>query len=328
MAGPEWPSVSVVIPVRNEVRTIQPAIEAVLAQDYPGSLEVVVADGMSADGTRDVLGSLMKEDNRVRMVDNHARSTPAALNAAIRVSSGDLVVRCDAHSRFPPGYIRRAVELLRETGADNVGGIQAAAGEGLMQRAIALGMSIPMGVGDARFHYGGEPGPADTVFLGVFRREALDRVGLFDERLLRNQDAELNHRLRASGGLVYFHPDLRVEYRPRGSLRALWRQYFGSGAWKRTTFRISPGSFRARQAAPPLLVIGLVASIGLAFSPMPWLGLIVPGAYGAALVSSATWYAARGRGAAAALLPVVLPTMHLAWGSGFLLGWTRPRGAR
>jgi len=321
------PTVSVILPVRNEAGTIERALASVLSQEYPRRIEVVVADGMSTDGTRQVLERVAAADPRVRLVDNPAQITPVGLNLAIRASGGEIVVRCDGHNLLPPGYIARAIEILLEAGADNVGGIQAATGEKFVERAIALAMSIPMGVGDARFHYGGPPGPADTVFLGVFRRSALDRIGGFDERLARNQDAELNHRIRATGGIVYFHPDLRVTYRPRGSLHALWRQYFSSGAWKRETFRRSPGSFRLRQAAPPILVIGLAVSVVV--GPLrPVFSIAVPALYIAVLVGTSIVEGVRKHELAASILLVVLPIMHLGWGLGFLVGRVRHREVR
>lgn len=318
-----WPSVSVVMPVRNEAATIEAAIRSVLAQEYPRAFDVWVADGASTDGTRAILDDLAAREPRVHVVENPAGITPVGLNATIRASGGEVVVRFDGHGEMPPGYIRRAVEIMRETGADNVGGVQAATGRTFVQRAIALAMSIPMGVGDARFHLGGEPGPVDTLFLGVFRRSALERVGLFDERLVRNQDAELNHRIIASGGVVYFHPDLAVTYYPRRSIAALWRQYRGNGAWKRETFRRSPGSFRWRQGAPPALVVGLVASAALAFTPLRALALVLPALYAAALVGSTLWTLVRRRAPEAVLLPVILPVMHLGWGTGFLAARAR-----
>lgn len=313
-------SVSVVMPVRHEAATIEKALRSIIEQDHPGIVEIIVADAMSTDGTREVVARLAAADARIRVVDNLARTTPAGLNAAIRASTGDVVVRCDAHAVLPPGYISRAVELLAETGADNVGGMQVAHGTTLRQRAIARAMHTPMGVGDARFHLGGPPGPVDTVYLGVFRRAALDRVGLFDEALARNQDSELNYRLTSTGGIVYFHPDLKVVYRPRSSLRSLARQYFTSGAWKRQTFRRHVRAIRWRQMAPPALVLALVGSAVLAFTPARRFAVIVPALYGVAILGASLWNLIRRADPAALLLPVVLPTMHIAWGLGLLFG--------
>ncbi|HEX9774575.1 MAG TPA: glycosyltransferase family 2 protein [Actinomycetota bacterium] len=319
----DWPTLSIVMPVRNEEATLEESLGSILAQDYPRPFEVIAAEGASADGSRAMLERIAAADPRVAIVENPSGHTPSGLNAAIRRSTGEVIVRCDGHVRFPEGYVRRAVELLMETGADNVGGIQAAEGATTMQRAIALGMSIKIGVGDARFRTGGPPGEVDTVFLGTFRRAALERVGYFDERLLRNQDSELNYRIRASGGRVYFHPDLRVTYRPRASLGALWRQYWGSGAWKRRTFRKSWRALRPRQAAPVALVLGLVASAGLAFTPLRGAALALPVVYAGVLLLSATGLALARRAPAAFLLPVVLPVMHVGWGAGFLFGRAR-----
>ncbi len=316
----EPPAVSVVLPVRNAAATIGAALHSILDQDYRGGLEVVVADGMSDDGTRQVVASLAAADSRVRMVDNPRRTTPAGLNAAVAASSGSVVVRCDAHAELPPGYVARAVATLERTGADNVGGVQSAEGTGLVQRAVAFAMSSPVGVGDARFHYGGAPGPVDTVYLGTFRRAALDRVGFFDETLVRNQDYELNYRIRRSGGIVYFDPELRVRYQPRASLAALWRQYWQYGAWKRQVVRRHPRSLRPRQLVAPAFVLGLAASAVLAFTPLRGWALAAPAAYLALLVTATVLEAVRRRDAAVLLFPAAVATMHLAWGGGFLLG--------
>ena len=185
---------------------------------------------------------------------------------------------------------------------------------------MAIAQTTFLGVGDARYRTGGQAGPVDTVYLGVFRRAALDRVGGFDEGQVRNQDYELNWRLRASGGTVYFHPDLAVAYTPRPGLRPLWRQYWEYGTWKRVMLRKHPRSLRWRQLAPPGLIAGLVWSLVMLVTPWPWAAAIVPGAYLAALLGAALAEGIRRRDPAALALPVVLPTMHLAWGLGFLAG--------
>ncbi len=311
---------SVVLPVHNGARTIGAALRSILDQRYPGTLEVVVADGMSTDGTREIVQAVAAADTRVRLVDNPQRSTPAGLNAAIRASAGPVVVRCDAHAELPPGYVTRAVAMLGQTGADNVGGVQSAEGIGFVQRAIACAMSSRIGVGDSRFHYGGAPGPVDTVYLGTFRREALERAGLFDETLARNQDYELNHRIRSTGGIVYFDPELRVLYRPRTSLQALWRQYWQYGVWKRRVVRRHPRSLRIRQLAAPVFVVGLAGSAVLALTPVREWALVVPSTYGALLVGATVVQAVRRRDPAVLLFPVAVAIMHLAWGGGFLFG--------
>ena len=320
--SPSFPSVSVVMAVRNDATHIEATLDAVLGQDYPGEMDVVVADGRSTDGTSAILRSRAAKEPRLRVVDNPDRSAAAGLNQAIASSKGKVVVRCDGHSELSSDYVRLAVEILAQTGAANVGGRQVAEGNTILERAVAIAMTTPFGVGNARFRYSSVPGPTDTVYLGTFPRDVLDEVGGFNTDLLRNQDYELNYRLRRAGLMVWFDPRLRVTYRPRSSIGALWRQYLDYGRWKRVMLMRNPGSLAARQTAPPLLVIGLILSalagaIGL---PFWW---IVPASYAAFLVVATVTVSIRRRDRAAALLPIVIPTMHLAWGTGFLLLRTR-----
>jgi len=312
------PSVSVVIPVRNEPDAIRAAVQSILDQTYPEITEIIIADGMSTDQTRQAIESFV--DGRITVLDNAATSTPAGLNCAIRAATGEIIVRCDAHSVLPPDYVALAVDIMRDTGAVNVGGIQRATGTGFIDTAIALAMSSRLGVGNASFHYGAGPGPTDTVYLGVFDRMAVERAGLFDESLIRNQDYELNIRLRQAGGIVQFDPRLAVEYRPRSSLAALARQYFQYGSWKRVVHRLHPGSVRLRQLAAPGLVIALAASGGLAFTSWWRLALVVPLLYLVALVVTTIVTAIKTRRSAVVLMPAAIATMHLSWGFGYLSG--------
>jgi glycosyltransferase involved in cell wall biosynthesis len=306
--------------VRNEARRLHESVGAVLAQDYPGVLDVTIAAAPSEDGTVEVLETLAK-DARVTVVDNPAAITPTGLNAAIRASSGSVVVRVDGHAVIPRDYVRRAVELLDETGADNVGGIMAAEGETPFERAVAAAMSSRFGTGDARFHYGGPPGAVDTVYLGAFRRTALERVGGYDETLVRTQDSELNLRLRETGGTVWFSPELRVRYRPRGSLRALAAQYFQYGQWRRVVARRHPGSLQWRQLAPPVVVVTCAAGAVVAAAGGRW-GLVPLAGYALAIVAATVVVGRRLPLGVAVRLPAVFATMHTAWGLGFL---TSPR---
>ncbi len=309
--------VSVVIPVRNGEATIEAAVRSALAQEMDGELEVVVADGASSDTTREVVNAIAAVDPRVRLVGNPVGTTPAGLNAAIAASRGDVVIRCDAHAELPPGYVARAVALLEQTGAANVGGMQDARGDTLFGRVVALAQTTALGVGDARYRRGGEPGPVDTVYLGAFRRDALEHVGLYDETLLRNQDYDLNWRLRRAGGVVYFHPDLAVSYLARGSPAGLWVQYFEYGLWKRRMLARHPRSLRWRQLAAPLLVVALTAALIVAFTPLGIVADVLIAAYAGLLVGGSLVVGLSRRDPAALLLPAVLAIMHVAWGAGF-----------
>jgi succinoglycan biosynthesis protein ExoA len=305
------------MPVRDEAGHLAAAVRSVLAQDYPGRLEVVLGVGPSVDGTEGIAVDLASADARVRVVDNPSGRTAAGLNAAIAAASGAVVARVDGHCELPPGYLRTAVATLERTGADVVGGVQQAEGDTAFSRAVAAAMTSRFGVGDSRFHYGGEPGPTDTVYLGVFRRRALERVGGFDETLVRNQDYELNWRVRDTGGVVWFDPDLRVRYRPRATWRGLVRQYLEYGQWKREMLRRHPRALRWRQIAPPAAVLANGTALVVAFVAGDARWLAVPGLYAAATIVAAF---VAGRSPADVLrLPLVFATMHHAWGLGFLV---------
>ncbi|MFC7327481.1 glycosyltransferase family 2 protein [Marinactinospora rubrisoli] len=316
-----WPAVSVVMPILNEERHLAAAVRHVLSQDYPGELEVVLAVGPSKDRTQEVADSLAAADPRVKVVANPSGRTPSALNAAIAASSHSIVARIDGHAMMPSDYLRVAVETLEETGADNVGGIMAAEGETPWERAVAAAMTSKIGVGNARFHTGGEGGPADTVYLGVFRRSALDRVQGYDEAFLRAQDWEMNHRIRQSGGVVWFQPRMRVSYRPRPNVRALARQYFHYGRWRRVVARQHKGTMNLRYLAPPVALVAIV--LGLVGGCFFWPAWLVPAAYVLAVAGACVPLGGGLPLSARAAIPVALATMHMAWGAGFL---TSPPG--
>jgi succinoglycan biosynthesis protein ExoA len=319
------PGVSVVVPVLDEERHLASAVARILGQDYAGDLEVVLALGPSTDRTDEVAAGLAAADDRVRLVPNPTGRTPAGLNAAIGAARYDIVVRVDGHALIPRDYVAVAVATMGRTGADNVGGLMAAEGETPFERAVARAMTSRLGVGGAAFHVGGTEGPADTVYLGAFRRSALERVGGYDETMQRAQDWEMNYRIRSTGGTVWFTPSMTVTYRPRPTVRALARQYLDYGRWRREVVRRHPDTVSARYLAAPVAVVGVVAgtALGLASVAGPaWLrvGWAAPLGYTALVVVGG---AVAGRGldpAARVRLPVALATMHLSWGTGFLLG--------
>ena len=317
----DWPPLAVVMVVRNDARHVTAALESVLGQDYPGPLEVAVAIGPSRDDTHEAAAAASSNDSRVVLVPNPSGRTPTGLNAAVAATTAPIVARVDGHSLLPQGYLRRAVEVLNHTGAVNVGGVMAAEGTTPFERAVAAAMSSPFGVGGGRFHYGGEPGPADTVYLGVFRREVLERAGGYDTTFVRAQDWELNHRIRGAGGTVWFTPDLRVTYRPRPTVRALSRQYRDYGRWRRVVMRRHADSVRVTYLVPPAATLAVLAGGALALSGRR-LGLLPPVGYALA-VGAASVVTGRGLPARVRLrLPLVFATMHHSWGWGFL---TSPR---
>lgn len=323
------PGVSYVMPVLNEVEHIEAAVLSLVAQDYQGPFEVVLALGPSVDGTNDVIEQLATADPRIRRIDNDLGSTPGGLNAAIRASSHPIVIRVDAHSVLPSDYTRIAVATLLRTGADNVGGIMEARGETPFERAVARAYGARAGLGGTPHHVGGKEGPSETAYLGVFQRHRLLEVGMFDEGIKRGQDWELNRRLRATGGTVWFTPELRVLYRPRSSLKALIRQFVATGLWRGELARRFPTSNSVRYLIPPLMVLGVslgvvLGIVGLATvgSDAGWLALalIVPAVY-VLFVVLATLPVIRSDGVRSALwFLVVLPCIHFAWGIGFVLG--------
>ena len=215
----EYPPVSVVMPVRNEERHLAESVRHVLGQDYPGELELVLAVGPSADRTEQIARDLAAAEPRLTVVANPTGKIPAALNAAVRAARHAVIARVDGHALLPPGYLRAAVAILAETGAADVGGVMAAEGVTTFQRAVAWAMTSKAGVGSAAFHTGGGAGPVDSVYLGVYQREAIEQAGGWDEGMLRAEDWDLNYRIRARGGQIWFTPELRVTYRPRASVR-------------------------------------------------------------------------------------------------------------
>ena len=330
----DWPSVSVVMPVLNEAKHLADSVREVLAQDYLGEVELILALGPSRDTTDSVARELAASDTRVKLVRNPTGKTPAGLNIAVQAASHDIVARVDGHGVLLPGYLERAVRLLGTTGAANVGGLMLAVGVTGFEQAVAKAYCSPVGLGGGSFHVGGQEGPADSVYLGVFRREVLERLGGFNEHYHRAQDWELNHRLREAGELVWFSPDLAVTYRPRSSWTDLARQFFSTGKWRREVIRQYPETISLRYLAPPLvagaIAAGTVAGVVGVVADAPALrcGWLAPAAYfGGVLAASAL----EGRGLswrARAWLPVVLSTVHLSWGAGFVIGRRPHAGPR
>ena len=324
------PPVSVIVPARNAQATLPATLDSILAQDYGWVFEVIVADGSDTAATQELLRARFPN---VRRVPNPKGTIPCGLNRALAAARHDVIARCDAHSMLPPDYLTRAVRTLLRTGAANVGGRQNPVGTTCFGRAVALATRSPLGVGDARYRIGGAAGPVDTAFPGVFRRDALDAAGGWDESLAANEDYALNWVLREQGGIVWFDPAVVVDYRPRGDVRALARQYFGYGRWKAAMLARHPRSLRARQLAAPLLVAALAASgvlttaSDLASPPLAELfaaaGAAVPLLYVTVVLGATAMIGLRQRRIEALLVPAVAVTIHFAWATGFIAGVVR-----
>ena len=313
------PPVSVIFTVVNEAAHLEEAVNAVLQSEFTGEIEIAISVGPSKDKTREIASELARIDKRIKVIDNPSGRTPEGLNAAIAATTNEIIVRVDGHSAIQPNYIREAVRTLEETGAVNVGGVMAAEGVTPFQRAVARAMRSPIGVGASRFHTGGLAGSVDTVYLGVFKRSALQEVGGYDVRFTRAQDWELNYRLRERGGLIWFNPKLNVTYRPRSTIRSLAKQYFEYGRWRAAVSRHHKGSANFRYLAPPLNLIVQVLSLisGTLVSPLFLLpSLIYFATISLASLSIGKSWDERIR------LPIVLIIMHFSWGIGFI---TSPR---
>lgn len=313
------PTVAGIMPALDDAAHIEAAIASFLDQDHTGELTIGVGLGPSTDGTAEVVAALAATDERILVVDNPTGRTAAGLNAALRAVDAEVIVRIDAHCELPAGYVARAVDTLRRTGAANVGGIQRAEGTSPYQRAVARAMTSRFGVGDSQFHFGGEEGPTDTVYLGVFDSASLRAAGGFDETLVRNQDYELNWRLRQAGHQIWFDPELSVRYRPRSSATGLAKQYFQYGQWKREVLRRHPQSVKARQLVAPVTLLGIAAGLIGAATGRRWM-LAAPAAYAAAVTTASA--ADASSPTEAARLASVYPTMHMSWGAGFIVGPT------
>ncbi len=319
MSTQKNPAVSVILPILNEERDLNQSISAILQQEYDGELEIILALGPSTDNTNQIAESLAKADPRIKLVNNPTGKTAAALNLAIAAASFEIICRIDGHAEINKSYIKTAVEIMMQTDAVNVGGLMNASAENGFQSVVARAMRSRIGVGASKFHTGGEAGPADTVYLGTFKKSAILQAGGFDEKYIRAQDWELNHRLRLNGGVIWFDPRLVVTYRPRDTFNKLAKQYFEYGRWRRAVSREHKGTVNYRYLAPPIaLIINLLSLIlGLLLNSIFFTPVII---YLSAIIFSSLFI---GKGINEKLtLPSVLITMHMSWGLGFL---TSPR---
>lgn len=319
-------SISIIVPCYNEKATIRELLNAIYNQTYPRSkIAVIIADGMSNDGTRQEIKKYQTEhpDLSIRVVDNIHQTIPSGLNQAIKVSTDEYIIRLDAHSAPNSDYVEKCVKALQTGLGDNVGGVwQIRPGSKSWQaRAIAASASHPLGVGDARYRIGGDAQNVETVPFGAYRRSLFERIGFYDEKLLANEDYEFNVRIRQAGGTVWFDPSIRSVYYARPTLTALAAQYWRYGYWKARMLKRYPKTLRWRQLLPPLFVISLVllGLLSIVYSPVLWILILESGLYGVILFIAGIQLAARRRDVIMVFgVPLAIATMHITWGIAFL----------
>lgn len=315
MNSSSFQPVSVILPILNEERDLNQCITAILQQDYPADIEIILALGPSTDKTTLIAEKLSAADKRIKLVNNPSGQTATGLNLAIKKSSYEILCRIDGHSEISSTYIKTAVEIMNNQGAVNVGGMMFADSEKGLQRTIAQAMRSKLGVGSSKFHTGGSAGESQTVYLGTFKKSAVLAVGGFDERYIRAQDWELNYRLRKNGGLIWFDPRLVVTYRPRNTFRKLAKQYFQYGRWRRVITRQHQNTTNFRYLAPPIAVLIILLSVFFAvlLDPVLITPVII---YFASLIAGGIFIGKKITDKL--LMPFVLATMHLSWGIGFI----------
>lgn len=316
------PRVTIAMPAYNEERYIEACIASVQAQDYPRNLiEILIADGRSTDRTREIIAVLAAADPRIHLVDNPARLQAAGLGQMVKQATGDLIVRMDVHCEYAPDYVRKCVEVLERTGADNVGGSQRPRARTAFQRALCAALGSPLGVGGARYRSADAEGYVDTVFLGAFRRRVFETVGLWDPGAVTNEDAELNQRILDSGGQIYLSREIVVHYFPRDSFKTLARQYYKYGIGRARTL-LKLGSFpNVRPALPFLMVAG--GTLLLVVPPLWPLAPVAFATYALATGAEAVRVGAALGPAAIPTIWAIFPTLHLSHGIGFAAGLLR-----
>lgn len=324
------PFVSILTPSRNEEKYISRCLDAIFHQDYPHDrMEILIADGMSQDGTRKIIQTYQGKDIPITLVDNPGLIVPTGLNAAIRKSRGDIIIRVDGHTEIAPDYVRQCVSTLQRSKADNVGGRMNAVGESSFGKAVSIATSSPFGVGGARFHYSSKEEWVDTVYMGAWPREVFSKIGLFDEEMVRDQDDEFNYRLLKAGGKILLNPKIMSQYSNRGSPRSLWKQYYQYGFWKVRVLQKHPAQMRGRQFIPPLFVLSLIlTTLTTLFTDWGgWLLLIVAGSYLLTNLTASILTAAQKGWRHAFLLPITYLIIHMGYGAGLLVGlivfWNR-----
>lgn len=323
--------VSLILPVCNESAYIEHGLLAILDQDYPGLMEIIIADGMSTDSTRQIIHefSALHPQLKIQILDNPGKIVPTGMNIALRQAKGKIIIRVDGHTIIATDYVRKCLEHIQRDGVDGVGGFVESVGKTHMARAIGVGMSSLFGVGNSAMRTtSGKSMLADTVPFPAYTRQILERAGLYDEELVRNQDDEYNYRIRKLGGKLLLADDVRYTYFTRTSLKGLWRQYYQYGFWKVRVLQKHPRQMSPRQFVPPVFVLALIGSAILPLAPiLRPLSLIIPLFYLIANLGASLWTASKHGWRSFPLLPIIFAILHLSYGLGFLAGilkfWNR-----
>ncbi len=320
-AKKKLPAVSIVMPVLNEEAHLEASVQSILQQSYPSEMELILALGPSHDGTNKIAKQLAKADKRIKLIDNPRGLTTVGLNSAIKIAKNDYIIRIDAHSEPAEGYFENGIRILLEQDAAELGGIMDAQGKSAFQKAVAFAYKSRWGIGGASYHVGGAAGEAESAYLGIFKKSALEKVGGYDEQIIRGEDWDLAQRIKASGGKVWFSPELRVVYWPRGRVGRLAKQFYSTGVWRGDLSRRNPAGASRRYWVPPILVVGtllglIVLALGNPLGILP-LALYLLGVNFLAVASAGLSLKSR------ISLIVALATMHFSWGWGFLIGFVR-----
>lgn len=333
----EYANISVIVPVRNEERYIRDCVKSIFDQDYPvDKMEVIFVDGQSTDRTVSILTELKREYPQIVVTENPQKIAPCAMNIGIRMAKNDIIVRLDAHAEYARDYLRLCVETLLTQDCDDAGGCAITKGRGYLGGVIAEVLSTPLGVGNSSFRIGAKSGYVDTVPFGCFRKSLFNRIGLYDERLVRNQDSELSHRIIKHGGKIYLNSDIKFTYYCRNTFRGLARYAYLNGLWNVITMYLIPGSMRLRHFVPLFFVLSLIGLPMLillsAFLLPAWCGFLVGGAFVVELMAYFSLVAlfslkiARKKGTGAfAVAAFVFPLFHISYGMGSLMGFAKLR---
>lgn len=322
--------ISIILPIRNEASFIRESLGAILAQDYPmNQIEILVADGMSTDETREIVTQFQKSHPNIHLIDNPGKIVPTGMNIALSQAKGEIIIRVDGHTIIAPDYLSKCVATLSRTSADNVGGKMNGIGGNPFGKSVALATSSSFGIGGGRFHYSDKEEWVDTVYMGAWPSKVFKDIGLFDEELVRDQDDEFNYRLRENGGRILLNPEIKSEYTVRSNPKSLWKQYYQYGFYKVRVLQKHPRQMSLRQFIPPIFVLSLLASITLLLSfSWGWIPLIlVAGSYIIANLVASIIVASNKGWRHLFRLPLVFAILHHSYGSGFLVGlfkfWNR-----